>query len=309
MKLTKVVTGISAVTLSALLLTACSAQSSSKDSTDSKDKSSQTSKSSKKTETKEATKVAGADLQDGTYKLEEKDLSNGYRATISMTVKDGKISDTTFDYIDKDGKSKTEDKEYESKMKKVSGVGPKEYIPELNKQFTEKGVNTGEIETVSGATGTSISFKNYAQQLVQAAQAGDTKTIEIDNAAKLKDGTYSLTEKNDKNGYHATLAITVAGGKITKTDFDYLDKDGKSKTKDAEYEKSMKKVNGVGPAEYIPELAKSLTASNGDLEKVEVVSGATHTSNSFLMYAAQLINAAQAGNTDKIEVDNYVFKD
>ena len=175
MKLTKVVTGISAVTLSALLLTACSAQSSSKDSTDSKDKSSQTSKSKKKTETKEATKVAGGDLQDGTYKLEETGYYNGYRAVLSMTVKDGKISDTTFDYIDKNGKSKTEDKEYESKMKKVSGVGPKEYIPELNKQFTEKGVNTGEIENCFWCKVHQFHLRNYAQQLVQAAQAGNTR--------------------------------------------------------------------------------------------------------------------------------------
>ncbi|APT18110.1 hypothetical protein FC62_GL001335 [Amylolactobacillus amylotrophicus DSM 20534] len=309
MKLTKVVTGISAVTLSALLLTACSAQSSSKDSTDSKDKSSQTSKSSKKTETKEATKVAGGDLQDGTYKLEETGYYNGYRAVLSMTVKDGKISKTSYDYVDKDGKSKKDDKEYNKTMKEKSGVGPSEYIPELEKAWKQNGVNISSIETVSGATHSSDSFKNYAQQLVQAAQAGNTDTIKIENEAKMQDGTYSLEEKNEKNGYRATLAITVAGGKITKTDFDYIDKDGKSKTEDEEYEKNMQKVNNIGPKEYIPQLAESLTKSGGDISKVEVVSGATHTSHSFLLYAEQLMNAAQAGNTDKITVDNYVFKD
>ena len=51
------------------------------------------------------------------------------------------------------------------------------------------------IEVVSGATHSFDSFQNYAQQLIQAAQAGNTDTIEIDNGADLKDGTYSLEEK------------------------------------------------------------------------------------------------------------------
>ncbi len=67
------------------------------------------------------------------------------------------------------------------------------------------------------------------QQLVQAAQAGDTKTIEIDNGADLKDGTYKLEEKNYSNGYRTIFSMTVAGGKITESNFDMVDKDGKSK--------------------------------------------------------------------------------
>ncbi len=310
MKLNKVVTGISALTLSALLLTACSS-SSSKDSTDSKSKSSKVEKSSSK-ETTEAKRTAGGELKDGTYKLSETGYSNGYRAEMSMTVKDGKVSATTLDYVDKDGKSKKDDADYEKAMVKVSKTGPKEYIPELEKAFTKAGDNVASIETVSGATGTSTTFKNYAQQLVQAAQKGDTAEIKIDNTAKLKDGTYALEEKNYSHDYRVTLALTVAGGKVTTVKYDQINKDGTSKTKDAEYEKSMKKVNKIGPVEYIPQLAKNLqTALNSEkgLEGFEAVSGATHSGDSLLTYASQLLNAAQKGDTAKIEIDNIIYSE
>lgn len=111
-----------------------------------------------------------------------------------MTVKDGKITESKYDNINADGKSKADDKDYEKNMKDKSGVGPAEYIKELNDSFV-KAQSADGVEVVTGATHSSESFQNYAQQLIQAAQAGDTKTIEIDNGADLKDGTYALKEK------------------------------------------------------------------------------------------------------------------
>lgn len=225
---------------------------------------------------------------------------------MAMTVKDGKITSTKYDYVDKDGKSKTKDAAYEKAMKAKVKVGPKEYIPELNKSFQKNGTNVGAIDVISGATDSSMTFKNYAQQLIQAAQAGDTKTIEVNNTGKMQDGTYTLEEKNYFNGYRVTFSITVKDGKITESNYDNINKDGKSKTLDTKYEANMKKVNKVGPKEYIPELNKSLVAKQSPA-KVDVVSGATHSSDTFILYADQLVNAAQNGNTNKIEVDNIVY--
>ncbi|WP_179395868.1 extracellular electron transfer flavoprotein PplA [Lacticaseibacillus absianus] len=308
MKLAKTLTSVSLIALSALTLAACGNADNAKDSSSktSSSKVEKKSSSSKKEETTEAKQTAGGALQDGTYKLEELGFSHGYKVDMSMTVADGKVTKTTYDYKDKDGKSKTEDTEYEKSMKAKSGTGPAEYIPALNDAFTKNGSNVAGIEVVSGATESSQSFKNYAQQLVQAAQAGKTDTIQIHNTDKMKDGTYTLEEKNYSHGYRTTFTIVVAGGKITESKFDNVDKDGKSKTKDADYEKSMKKVNGVGPAEYTPKLNEELVKTQNPAD-VDVVSGATHSSGSFILYAEQLINAAQAGNTAKIEVDNIVF--
>jgi major membrane immunogen (membrane-anchored lipoprotein) len=91
-----------------------------------------------------------------------------------------------------------------------------------------------------------------------------------------------------------------------KSNYDNVDKNGKSKTQDKDYEKSMKKVNKVGPVEYTKELNEALVKKQTPAE-VDVVSGATSSSTSFIQYAEQLINAAQAGNTDKITVDNIVY--
>ena len=61
-----------------------------------------------------------------------------------MTVKDGKITESKYDNINADGKSKTEDTKYEESMK-AKIVGPKEYIKQLLKQRAS-------VEVVTGAT-------------------------------------------------------------------------------------------------------------------------------------------------------------
>ena len=301
MKVNKFVKGFAAIALSSLVLAACGADKKDNTTNSSSAASSETKKSTESSAP--AKKVAGGDLKDGTYKLEEKNEK--------MTVKDGKITESKYDNINADGKSKTEDTKYEESMKAKSGVGPKEYIKQLNDSFVKAQSASG-VEVVTGATHSSESFQNYAQQLIQAAQAGNTDTIEIDNGATLKDGTYSLKEKNDSNGYHTTFSITVKDGKVTESNYDNVNADGKSKKDDTEYESKMKDVAGVGPKEYIEtlnkEFVKAMGEEDGSPAGVEVVTGATHSTHSFINYAQQLVNAAEKGDTTEIVVDNIVTK-
>ena len=309
MKVNKFVKGFAAIALSSLVLAACGADKKDNTTNSSSAASSETKKSTESSAP--AKKVAGGDLKDGTYKLEEKNEKNGYRAVFEMTVKDGKITESKYDNINADGKSKTEDTKYEESMKAKSGVGPKEYIKQLNDSFVKAQSASG-VEVVTGATHSSESFQNYAQQLIQAAQAGNTDTIEIDNGATLKDGTYSLKEKNDSNGYHTTFSMTVKDGKVTESNYDNVNADGKSKKDDTEYESKMKDVAGVGPKEYIETLNKEFVKAMGEEDcspaGVEVVTGATHSTHSFINYAQQLVNAAEKGDTTEIVVDNIVTK-
>ena len=309
MKVNKFVKGFAAIALFSLVLAGCSADKKDNTTNSSSAASSETKKSTESSAP--AKKVAGGDLKDGTYKLEEKNEKNGYRAVFEMTVKDGKITESKYDNINADGKSKTEDTKYEESMKAKSGVGPKEYIKQLNDSFVKAQSASG-VEVVTGATHSSESFQNYAQQLIQAAQAGNTDTIEIDNGATLKDGTYSLKEKNDSNGYHTTFSMTVKDGKVTESNYDNVNADGKSKKDDTEYESKMKDVAGVGPKEYIEtlnkEFVKAMGEEDGSPAGVEVVTGATHSTHSFINYAQQLVNAAEKGDTTEIVVDNIVTK-
>ena len=303
MKVNKFVKGFAAIALFSLVLAGCGADKKDNTTNSSSAASSETKKSTESSAP--AKKVAGGDLKDGTYKLEEKNEKNGYRAVFEMTVKDGKITESKYDNINADGKSKTEDTKYEESMKAKSGVGPKEYIKQLNDSFVKAQSASG-VEVVTGATHSSESFQNYAQQLIQAAQAGNTDTIEIDNGATLKDGTYSLKEKNDSNGYHTTFSMTVKDGKVTESNYDNVNADGKSKKDDTEYESKMKDVAGVGPKEYIEtlnkEFVKAMGEEDGSPAGVEVVTGATHSTHSFINYAAE------KGDTTEIVVDNIVTK-
>lgn len=129
----------------------------------------------------ESSTVAEGELQDGTYKLVEKNFDeNGWKTDFTITVTDGMITESNYENLDEDGNKKSEDEGYQEAMSEKSGLGPKEYFPELNDQLVDK-QDPSEVEVVTGATHSSDSFKEYAQQLVDAAKEGNTETIEIDN--------------------------------------------------------------------------------------------------------------------------------
>ncbi|MGC3164748.1 FMN-binding protein, partial [Enterococcus faecium] len=73
---------------------------------------------------------------------------------------------------------------------------------------------------------------------------------------------------------------------------------------------NMKAKSGSEPKTYIPTLNdvfdKAMGEEEGSPANVEVVTGATHSSHSFIMYAQHLVNAAEKGDTQTIEVDNFV---
>lgn len=125
--------------------------------------------------------VATTELQDGTYKLVQKNLDeNGWKVDFTMVVKDGKITESNYDYLNAEGAKKSEDEGYQEAMVGKVGVGPQDYLPQLNEQLVAT-QDAAAVEVVSGATHSSDVFKEYAQQLIDAAKEGNTETIEIDN--------------------------------------------------------------------------------------------------------------------------------
>jgi len=137
-----------------------------------------------------------------------------------------------------------------------------------------------------------------------AAETTDTSAGEETVAGELQDGTYTLEEENlDDNGWKTVFTMTVEGGEITESNYDNVNEEGMSKTEDQEYQDMMSEQTGVGPQDFIPELNNQLEETQ-DPSSVEVVSGATHSYESFVDYAQQLIDAAAEGNTDTIEINN-----
>lgn len=97
-----------------------------------------------------------------------------------MTVKDGQITESNYDYVNDAGELKSESEEYQKAMKEKVGTGPAEYIPEYNQALVDA-QDPSAVEVVSGATHSHELFVEYAQQLVDAAAEGKTDKIEIDN--------------------------------------------------------------------------------------------------------------------------------
>lgn len=171
MKTTKVVLKSVAVLAATFALVACGAKEEKKDTAAS---SADTAASSSVAES-----TSKAELKDGTYSAESAPDDRGYKIVHTITVKDGKITESTFDYEDKDGKLKSENEEYNKMMSEKAGVSAKEAIEKLNAELVEK-QDVAAVEVVSGATHTSEDFKKSTEALLAAAEKGDTAKVMLD---------------------------------------------------------------------------------------------------------------------------------
>lgn len=128
--------------------------------------------------------AAEGGLQDGTYKLEELNFGGtGWKEGLEIVVDGGEITDATWSSVNEEGVNKVEDDNYQETMTSTDGVGPQDFIPGLEEALVDA-QNPADVEVISGATGTSEKFVEYAERVVEAAEAGNTDTIEVDNAAE-----------------------------------------------------------------------------------------------------------------------------
>lgn len=127
------------------------------------------------------------------------------------------------------------------------------------------------------------------------------ETATADNAnAELQDGEYKLETPMSDNGWRTEMIMTVTDGKVASLDMESYDEDGNKKSEDEEYQKNMKDESGTSSNEAVEQLTSQFVET-GDPAQVDVVSGATHTSESFKKQARALLDAAKEGNTDVIE--------
>ena len=79
-------------------------------------------------------------MKDGKYEVEAAAADkNGYKSTLTLEVKDGKIVAADYDEISTEGASKQSDAEYNKKMKEFGKVtNPEEAFPALEKAIVEK---------------------------------------------------------------------------------------------------------------------------------------------------------------------------
>lgn len=102
----------------------------------------------------------------------------------------------------------------------------------------------------------------------------------ISGEANYENGVHSEETGLDDKGWKSTITITVENGKIQEVNYDEVNEEGVSKTKDAEYGALMKEEAGITPREAFKELEEALKSSQ-DVDEVDVVSGATTSSEVF----------------------------
>lgn len=149
----------------------------------------------------------------------------------------------------------------------------------------------------SSASKTESSSSEAASSAVESSSSEATAT-----ATELKDGTYTGESDYDERGWKVVHTIKVKDGKIASSDFGYENEEGTRKADDEEYNTNMKAKSGVSSAEATKQLNAQLVETQ-DVDSVEVVSGATHTSSNFTASTKALLEAAAAGNTEKVTFD------
>lgn len=247
------------------------------------------------------TSTTAGKYKDGTYKAAyDKFDAHGWKAQVSIDVKDGKIATVNFDYVDKDGKLKSKNTAYETAMKKVNKIGPAEYTVTLDKALVDK-QDVSQVAAVTGATESTSNFKNLSTAALANAAKGDTTAAVL---KQYKDGTYKAEYKAfDSHGWKGQVEVVIKDGSISSSKFDYVNKDGKLKSQDTAYEASMKKVNNIGPAEYTATLSKVLPEKQNIAEAPATLTGATESLSDFKTLAASALENAAEGKTDTALLD------
>lgn len=112
---------------------------------------------------------AESELKDGTYTATSEADERGYVSSIELTIAEGKISAVKYDEKDAEGVSKLDQPEYNKKMEEVTGSSPIAAYPVLEEALVEK-QDVDAVDTVTGATTSSDSFKALAKEALESAK-------------------------------------------------------------------------------------------------------------------------------------------
>lgn len=109
------------------------------------------------------------------------------------------------------------------------------------------------------------------------------------NEAKYEDGTYKAEGELDDHGWKPVIEVVVQNGEITSVNYDEFNEAGDLKSEDEDYAAAMEGVSGVRPADAYEELENGLLSSQ-DVDKVDLVSGATSSSEAFKKLAKEALS-------------------
>ena len=119
-----------------------------------------------------------------------------------------------------------------------------------------------------------------------------------------ENGVYRAEFKDfDARGYKDYLVITVEGKRVTGIEFNGINKDGDLKSEDEDYQIQMEDLQGTNPSKYSTDVVNQYLEKL-DIKNVDIVAGATYSTNSFKALFFALESNMKAGDTTLVLVDN-----
>ncbi|MEA4911388.1 MAG: FMN-binding protein [Oscillospiraceae bacterium] len=120
---------------------------------------------------------------------------------------------------------------------------------------------------------------------------------------EIQDGTYRAEYADyDQHGYKDYVVITFEDGAVASIEADGVAEDGSLKSASAEYREKMESVQGTYPEKYYKDLINQYL-ENPDADAIDVVAGATSTSNSFITLLKALEKNVRTGDTKTVIVN------
>ncbi len=251
--------------------------------------------------------LEGAELTDGTYTASTDSYDDsGFMDEVSLTVKDGKITEVTWDAVTEDGSKKSVMSENGEYVMTEDGPTWKEQAEALADALVENQslgfFNTDEAGKTDSVSGVSISiggFISLAQQCLEEAAGMEASQNPL-NGAELTDGTYTAsTDSYDDSGFMDEVSLTVKDGKITDVTWDAVTEDGSKKSVMSENGEYVMTEDGPTWKEQAEALADALVENQSlgffntdEAGKTDSVSGVSISIGGFISLAEQCLAEA-----------------
>ena len=245
---------------------------------------------------------SGADTayEDGIYEVRLPEYEYGWKEYGRITVKDGVISQVEFDGANEDGALKSEDEAYKKAMSEgneangLPAVYPEEVYSRLLESFKSGGYQADGVEMVAGATASSKNFIRVMEKLMEKVEAGETGESAL---TVYVDGTYEVEMPEYDNGWKEYIIVAVRDDEVTAVEFDARNEAGELKSEDEEYKNSMVSAGSeTFPADYSEKLVSNFLAA-GSTDEMELVAGATASSQTFKKLMRTALGNAKNGVT------------
>ncbi len=118
------------------------------------------------------------------------------------------------------------------------------------------------------------------------------------------DGTYRAEFQNyDSRGYKDFIELSVEGGVVHSFQYNAVNEDGLLKSEDLDYREAMEGELDIYPARFSQDLVNQYLDTQ-DIDEVDVVAGATYSSESFIALFTALEPQLYSGETETLIIEN-----